>query len=51
MFTIGQEITLPEFDDMPSFKATITDVHEDLVCFMREDGEYGEIDIEVLEEA
>lgn len=51
MYTVGQEITLPAFDDMPSFEATITDVYEDLVCFIRADGEYGEIDIEVLEEA
>ena len=45
----GQTITLPALDDMPSYSAVITDVYEDVICFMREDNVYGEIDREMLE--
>ena len=49
-YFVGQTITLPAFEDMPAFTATITDISDDILCFIRSDGEYGEINIEMLEE-
>jgi hypothetical protein len=49
-YTVDQQITLPAFEDMPAFTATITEISDDVLCFIRSDGEYGEIEIEMLEE-
>ena len=49
-YQVDQQIALPAFEDMPAFTATITDISDDMLCFIRSDGEYGEIDIEMLEE-
>ena len=49
-YQVDQQITLPAFEDMPAFTATITHISEEILCFIRSDGEYGEIDIETLEE-
>ena len=49
-YTVDQQITLPAFEDMPELTATITDISEDILCFIRSDGEYGEIEVETLEE-
>lgn len=49
-YTVDQKITLPAFEDMPAFTATITEIADDVICGIREDGEYFEIDAEMLEE-
>jgi hypothetical protein len=49
-YQVGQQITLPAFDDMPAYTANIIEIVDDVLCFIRSDGEYGEIDIETLEE-
>lgn len=49
-YLVGQQIHLPAFEDMTEFTATITEIADEILCFIRSDGEYGEIDIEMLEE-
>ena len=49
-YQVNQTITLPAFEDMPAFTATITEIADDVICGIREDGAYFEIDAEMLEE-
>lgn len=50
-YVVGQEITIPAIEDVcDAHKATVVEVHEDLLCVMIEGGEYGEIDLELLSE-
>jgi hypothetical protein len=49
-YRVDHTITLPAFEDMPAFKATVIEIVGDVLCFIREDDTYGEIEIEVLEE-
>jgi hypothetical protein len=49
-YQVGQQITLPAFDDMPAYTANIIEIVDDVLCFIRSDGAYSEIDIETLEE-
>ena len=49
-YQVDQQIALPAFEDMPAFTATITDISDDILCFIRSDGEYFELEVEALEE-
>ncbi|MDG1085013.1 MAG: hypothetical protein P8P35_13050 [Planktotalea sp.] len=49
-YQVGQTITLPAFEDMPAFTANIIEIVDEVLCFIRSDGEYGEIELEALEE-
>ena len=50
IYHVDHTITLPAFEDMPAFKATIIEIVGDVLCFVREDDTYGEIEIEALHE-
>ena len=48
-YVVGQEITIPAIEDVcDAHKATVVEIHEDLLCVVTEGDEYGEIDLELL---
>jgi len=49
-YFVGQTITIPQTDDWEAHTAEITEIVDDVLCVMTEHGEYGEIEIEMLEE-
>lgn len=50
-FTLGQLIYVPAIEDVcEAHTATITEVTEEFLCLITEDGEYGELPIELVEE-
>ena len=49
-YFVGQTITIPQTDDWEAHTAEITEIVDDVLCVMTEHGEYGEIEIEALEE-
>jgi hypothetical protein len=49
-YTVDQQITLPAFEDIPAFTANIIEIVDDVLCFIRSDGEYFEIEVDALEE-
>lgn len=50
-FFVGQTLCIPALPDIcEAHTATITEIHEDLLCVITEDGEYGELDLELIHE-
>ena len=49
-YFVGQTITIPQTDDWDKHTAEVIEIADDILCVMTEHGEYGEIEIEMLEE-
>ena len=49
-YFVGQTITIPQTEDWDAHTAEVIEIAEDILCVMTEQGEYGEIEIETLEE-
>ena len=51
-YFVGQTFNIPAIEDVcDTHIAEVVEVHDDLLCVMTADGEYGEIDLEMLEGA
>ena len=49
-YFVGQTITIPQTDDWEAHTAEVIEIADDILCVMTEHGEYGEIEIEMLDE-
>ena len=49
-YQVGQTITIPQTDDWDAHTAEVIEISDDVLCVMTEHGEYGEIELEMLEE-
>ena len=49
-YFVGQTITIPQTNDWDAHTAEVIEIADDVLCVMTEHGEYGEVEIEMLEE-